>query len=69
MANEKSIEEKYYIGNGKKLFKIQKLINSTNLSPEEKEMIIDEYNKISLSSQDMRFQLNSIIQSINNITK
>lgn len=63
------VNTKYYIGDGKKLFQIQKLIDKSDLSKEEKEMIIDEYNKLSLASQGMRHQLNRVIENVNNIIK
>ena len=64
-----NVNEKYYIGNGKKLFQIEKLINNSDLTTEDKVMIIEEYNKISLANQGMSIQLNKVIEAVNNITK
>ena len=63
------LKSKYYIGNGKILFQIQKLIKDSDLSKDDKEMIIEEYNKISLANQGMAFKLNKVIEAVNNITK
>lgn len=35
------VNTKYYIGDGKKLFKIEKLIKNSDLSEEEKDFIIE----------------------------
>lgn len=63
------LKSKYYIGNGKILFQIQKLIKDSDLSKDDKEMIIEEYNKLSLANQGMAFKLNKVIEAVNNITK
>ena len=63
------LKSKYYIGNSKILFQIQKLIKDSDLSKDDKEMIIEEYNKLSLANQGMAFKLNKVIEAVNNITK
>lgn len=50
-----------YIGNGKLFFKIVKILEQSNISEEDKRLILDEYEKMSLSNQHINNIMGNLV--------
>ena len=53
----------YYAGDGKKFFKITRIIEQSNIEPSLQKEILDEIEKLSLSNQVLRSVLERIIST------
>lgn len=50
-----------YVGNGKLFFKITKILEQSNISEEDKRLILDEYEKMSLSNQHINNIMDNLV--------
>lgn len=57
--------EKYYYGDAKKFHRICKIIEKSNIEESEKRFIIDEFEKISISGQNMKSWIERVKSIVN----
>lgn len=50
-----------YTGNGKLFFKVTKIIEQSNILEDDKKLILDEYEKMSLSNQHIKNAMDALV--------